>query len=364
MTAPGSYVYYVTQTDPVSGCESALKGVTLSLSSPPVPTTHDQSVCYGAGVPSLIAGGTKIKWYLDSLKTILVHSGDTLATGMTAAGTYKYFVTQTDTATSCESPVKVVKLTIYSTAVPPVSSNVTACFGSTIPDLSATGTNIKWYSDGSLTTLVKTGNNFTTGKTAVGTYTYYLTQTTICGVSAADTVSLSIHGLPSSPASGNVNACATGTIPGLTASGNGIKWYSDSLRTHLVATGNNFATGNTAISNYYYYVTQTEASFGCESPVKKVALSLSAPASPVTTDKSICYGASVPDLVAIGSNVKWYADSLKTILIHNGDTLSTGMTAAGIYKYYVIQSDINACESFVKGVKLTINSISTVPVLS
>ena len=58
----------------------------------------------------------------------------------------------------------------------PAAPDVECCIDN-ISDLTATGTNITWYSDAGLTTPISCCSPFTTGETGVGTYTYYVTQT-------------------------------------------------------------------------------------------------------------------------------------------------------------------------------------------
>ena len=75
---------------------------------------------------------------------------------------YTYYVTNTD-VNGCES-VFSVTLEIYSLPSTPIVNNETTCLGTVIPDLTATGSNISWYSDVSLTSLVGTGSNLSTGQ--------------------------------------------------------------------------------------------------------------------------------------------------------------------------------------------------------
>ena len=90
----------------------------------------------------------------------------------------------------CESVASSVTLEIYSLPSTPIVNNESTCFGTVIPDLTATGSNISWYSDVSLSTLVGTGSNLSTGQASVGVYTYYVTSTDING---CESVSTSIH---------------------------------------------------------------------------------------------------------------------------------------------------------------------------
>lgn len=83
---------------------------------------------------------------------------------------------------------------IVVTAVPSAPTAVdTECCISNIADLTATGTNLKWYSDAALTSLVGRGSPFATGQTAADTYTYYVTQTVNGCESSSASVSLIVH---------------------------------------------------------------------------------------------------------------------------------------------------------------------------
>ena len=79
----------------------------------------------------------------------------------------------------------------YFTPTPDAKDTI-ILYGQMVSDLFATGSNIRWYSDKKLLYLVHTGNEFTTGKTEIGDYTYYVTQTLSGCESAANAVSLSI----------------------------------------------------------------------------------------------------------------------------------------------------------------------------
>lgn len=64
---------------------------------------------------------------------------------------------------------------------PLVDTPQTYCFGSVAPTLTATlslaGNTFNWYDDAALTILLHSGNTFTHGRTAPGTYDFYVTET-------------------------------------------------------------------------------------------------------------------------------------------------------------------------------------------
>lgn len=111
------------------------------------------------------------------------------------AGIYDVTLTVTNLI-GTDTEVKSGHITVNSIPLEPVAANISACAGNVIPDLSATGQNIKWYSNSALTQLIFSGDTFATGKTLPGIYTYYVTQSENGCVSPATTASLIINALP------------------------------------------------------------------------------------------------------------------------------------------------------------------------
>ncbi len=198
---------------------------------------------------------------------------------------------------------------------PPVSPTVTvsnkACEGSTIPNLTATGTSIKWYSDAGLTNVAGTGNSFVTGQTKAGSYIYYVTQTLNNVESAAITDTLTIISLPSAPVSGgDQSAYVGGAIPNLSASaeqGSTITWYSDLALTQSVATGSTYTSAGTSAGIYTYYVSASIG--GCKGTSTAIKITLNnAPStwtSITTVQSTILYGVSAAtsaNVIAVGAS--------------------------------------------------------------
>ena len=360
---PGTYTITVTETD-ASGCIGL--PITVDVTVDPLPTATvatNQTACLGATIPDLTAIGANVTWYSDATLTTQVFVGNNFATGETTVGLYTYYVTES--LNGCEGPSISVTLEIYSVPTAPTASNQTACFASSVPDLTATGSNITWYSDAALTLTLGNGNNFTTGQTAAGIYTYYATTTDANGCeSFSTTVTLEIYTLPSAPSVSNQTACFGSVIPDLTATGTNIVWYSDAALTTQVGTGNNLVTGQSAVGVYTYYATSTDVN-GCESIGSVTNLEIYAlPTAPTANNEVACVGGVIPDLVSTGTNPTWYSDAALTIVVANGTNFVTGETAAGIYTYYVTESNANGCESAATLVTLTINSFTTMPIAS
>jgi len=361
VTAPGSYTFFPTQTNTVTTCESLKDTVVLTINSIAPPVAPDVAVCAGNPIPPLVATGTGIQWFDNGMN--LVFSGNSYNTGQTAVGTYTYYVSQTNTVTTCSSPVDTVYLVISSQpTVAPIAQNNSACFGSVIPNLIASsGTIINWYSDAGLTNLSFTGNPFNTGLTAVGSYTYFLTDSTPgCPEGPAAQVMLKINSLPASLSVNDTASCFGNTTPALITAGTNIQWYNSALV--VVSTNDTFATGQTAVGTYTYYVTQTNSINGCESLRDTILLTIHAlPNKPLALDTVVCSAATIPNLTTTGTNAQWYNAS--NILVFTGNSFATGQTAPGTYTYYVTQQDVSTgCESVTDTSTLSIMLSPPVPV--
>ncbi|MEM9022292.1 MAG: T9SS type A sorting domain-containing protein, partial [Bacteroidota bacterium] len=356
LLAVGADTFFVTQT--VNGCESPADPVTLTITPSPVaPIASDTAICFGLPTPDLSALGTAIQWYDDPLLTNQVLAGDTLATGLSAPGTYVFYATQT--VNGCEGPADTVTLTIAPAPAIPVAADTASCFGAPTPDLIAQGTAIRWYDDPLLGNLVFTGDTLVTGLTAPGTYPFYATQTINGCEGPADTVTLTIHALPAAPVAADTTICFGTPTPDLVGTGTGIQWYADSGLANFLFAGDTLVTGLTAVGVDTFYLTQTIN--GCEGPADQAILTIiGLPAAPVALDTSVCFDVPVPGLSATGSNLQWYGDTLLNNLLFAGDTLITGVTAPGDYPFFVTQT-VNGCEGPADTALLTIRPLPALP---
>ncbi len=211
----------VAAVNPITGCGIVLPGtITVTLSATiPTPTiapVGPLTACVGDPVITLTSSAASgNQWYKDGV-IIAGATNPTLniSTGVINSGSYTVIETQA----GCTSATSVgVNVTINSIASPPVASNPTPiCVGGTIPTLVATGTNLQWYSDAALTSLVGTGSPFTPSSTEVdntiaGTYTLYVTQTIGCE-SVATNVDVLVNPAVSVNAGADTNLCAGQSI--------------------------------------------------------------------------------------------------------------------------------------------------------
>lgn len=150
--------------------------------------------------------------------------------------------------------------TTTTTSLPSVITPVSYCQGSVATSLTATGTTLKWY------TTATGGTALTSAPTpstiAIGSSTYYVSQTLNNIESLRAPIVVNVVALPVAPTVTNaVNYTVGQTATALSALGTALKWYS-------VATGGTafsatpIPSTNTA-GNTSYYVSQTVGS--CES---------------------------------------------------------------------------------------------------
>ena len=331
-TALTNGTYYATQT--VNTCESGSRlAVALTINTTSAPTGNaSQTLCASSTVANLSPTGSSIKWYSGPT------GGSSLATNTTLTnGTY--YATQT--LSSCESASRLaVTCSLQNTATPSGTSPQAFCTASTVANLSATGTSIKWYSTVSGGSSLATNTTLTSG-------TYYATQTLNSCESSNRLAVVVTSGSPSVPTgSATQSVCNSGTVANLSATGTAIKWYSG-------PTGGSSLTANTALANGTYYATQTVNT--CESATRlAVTLTINTSAAPTgSNSQTFCATSTVAKLSATGSSIKWYS------VVSGGSSLATNTTLTN-GTYYATQT-LSSCESASRlTVSVTINQLPVV----
>jgi uncharacterized protein (TIGR02145 family) len=282
-----------------------------------------------------------------------IYSGNLYKPGYFLPGQYIYYLTQT--ISDIESIADTLVFTILSEVRPPKAEDIIVCAGNQVPDLTASGNDIRWYSDAQLTHLLHEGNTYQTSQTDAGIYTYYVTQSYSNDQSLPDTVTLTIKSIPAAPFSHDLSLCESDTNQSLYAYGENTKWYSDCSLTNLVDSGSVYTPDQTLPGTYEFYVTQTVSN--CESHASKVVLTIKAePTPPLTNDVTVCEGQPVPALTAEGENLQWYSDTSLSNLVGTGNSFSSGQILPGTYTYSVTQL-IAKCRSNSKSVTLSINPL-------
>ena len=337
-TAVGTQTYKVTQT--IGGCESAKAIITVTISACPLsaaPTvTSPLSYCASTtSAAALVATGTAIKWY--SSTNVLLTAPPVPAVNVSTTTATTYYVTQTESG-KCESAKKEVIVTVYKTPAPAVSADVKEyCLNETAVALTATGTDLKWYSSSTGTASVSP----IPVTTAVGTQTFYVSQTLNNCESERARVDVRIKALPAAPTVGalapvcqDATVASTVLLAAITPQ-TGLSWYTAATGGNGSAAAPAVVTNTSGIKNYY--VAQTVN--GCESAVRAtLALDVKAlPAVPIVTPVAYCKDvAGATALTATGTALKWYTAATGGTALTQTPTPST--TTVGTIPYYVSQT--------------------------
>ncbi|CAN5246257.1 hypothetical protein BH23BAC1_BH23BAC1_13340 [soil metagenome] len=141
-----------------------------------------------------------------------------------------------------------------------------ACINTAVDNLSASGTDLKWYSVENLTTQIGSGEILDPSpfidNTVAGSFNFYVTQTISGCESLATIVTLQIiDSQPDPPIVSNVTVC-TNSEAELTAGGSDLEWYSDDQLTILLSSGPSFSPDpliydNSVTGSFTFYVTQS-----------------------------------------------------------------------------------------------------------
>ena len=315
---PGEYHIYAS----VPPCATAMPTATTPV-----------NYCQNAVAVPLTATGTNLLWYTTATGGTGTATAPTPST--TVVGNITYYVSQTQ---SCgESPRAAIVVNVNAIpGAPAVTSSVTYCQNTTAVALTATGTNLLWYTSATGGTGSATAP--TPSTTTAGSTSYYVTQTTTGCESPRATIAVIINATPAAPVvNSTVAYCQNAVAVPLTATGTNLLWYT--AATGGTGSGTAPTPSTAAAGSTNYYVTQTAT--GCESPRALITVNVTAiPAAPVVTSPvTYCQNAVAVALTATGTNLLWY-----TVATGGTGTATAPIpqtATAGTTTYYVSQS--NTC---------------------
>ena len=227
-----------------------------------------------------------------------------------------------------------------STSAPTGNATQTFCSSATIANLTVTGTSIQWYS------AAAGGTTLASTTALVNGTTYYASQT-VNGLESTSRLAIAVSITYTATPTGNATQtfCSSATIANLTATGTAIQWYS-------AATVGSALTSTTALVNgTIYYASQTVNS--CESTNRlAVTVSITNTAAPTgNATQTFCSSATIANLTATGTAIKWYTAATGGTALANTTALVNGTT------YYASQT-INSCESASR-LAVTVNITNT-----
>jgi len=183
---PGSYTYWLTETDLTTNCISSTSTAGFTINDlplePMVSSSPSAVICVGDANPTFTAspgtgstGSGNFNWYDSDPATnpgavLLAQSVTSYTPSQIAVGLYTFWITETNSSTSCEGGALSFTFEIVALpSAPTLTSNPTEiCFGGVNPTITPTGVNLTWYDDISLTNQVGIGATFTLPSSIVG----------------------------------------------------------------------------------------------------------------------------------------------------------------------------------------------------
>src|SRR5690606_24573995 len=293
-----------------------------------------QSLTLGDTLADLDVTGTNLVWYADA--TLTTELPDTT---VAVNGTTYYVVSEIND--DCQSDALAITVTVIdpcaSIVAPTGASNQSLLLGQTIAGLSVSGTNLVWYADATLTTVIPN-----TTLAVNGTTYYVVSETDDC---QSDALAITVTVIDpcaeiTMPTGDAIQTVAEGTtLAELEVNGTSLAWYSDAALTQSLAP-------NTVVEHgvIYYVASVTDI---CQSEPLAITVYLEGtdPCEGVTVPtptgeatQTVDEGTTLAELIVEGENLQWYADADLTEELEDTHLVEDNTT------YYVTQT-IGLCTS-------------------
>ena len=358
--------YYVT-SDSREGCTSTASIVNVTIEAlPSAPIVNNAAICANTAttLTSSNNGGT-ILWFADANANMQIATGTSFTTPILYQTT-TYFVREVSTS-GCMSNITAITVMVEPIAQAPSASANTICEGEDLIITALTSTNNDFIFYDSNMNILGRGTapmfNYTITAPNAGNHVFYVGIENGTCISNLAAVNAIVNAIPSAPIANNTTICPN-TNATLTATGTGIRWYTDAALTSQVASGNTFVT--TALTNTTIFYVTSESRTGCQSAATIVTVNIeSTIAAPTTTPSTVCYNQNATlSAMAAGTGIlAWYDDASALNQIATGSTLTIN-NANQSANYYVRELGANGCASALATVRLTVtNNIAAPSVL-
>jgi gliding motility-associated-like protein len=350
---------------PPNGATKGGAGVTANLTTYSIATTG-ATICAGnsavltASINGTAPGGATLNWYAAST------GGSPIATG-TSYTTTTLSTTTTYYVGTCPGIYREpVTVTVTSApAAPTASSPVNYCLNATASQLTATasGSNtLLWWGTAS-SGGTSSGTAPTPVTSAVGSTTYYVSQTNGSCEGPRQAIVVDILALPGSPTvTTPVNYCLNATASQLNATpagGNSLLWWG-TASSGGTSSGTAPTPSTAAAGSATYYVSETNGT--CESPRAPIVVNVNPlPSPPSVADTiSYCQNEAATPLTPSGANINWYTAAT------GGSPIATptpNTSTVGVTTYYVSQTQ-SGCESNRDSIKVVVNTSFAPPAVT
>ena len=319
-------IVWAEQYNTVTKCTSERVKVEIIINDAPVPEVTNESLCLDNEIPSLAEyvkakEHHELKWYDDPAAAKGTGSETAPSFKATAAGTYKFYVSQKDSVTNAESEKATLTITVHEVATLDLSANKTEyCINETAEELT-----FKANSDGDFTTANWSKKSDMSDATATltpktdekGDVTYYAQAeytnkdaqkkyaSTVCYGKIQDiTITTNMTNAPLSntnftvqylKAEGDKNKSYKPLLDQdntavITEAGHTLKWYDSNKNPLSAEPAPEYIDNETGERTVTYWVSQVNTSTGCESELIEVTAFISSFPAPKVKALTFCQG--------------------------------------------------------------------------
>ena len=228
-TTAGSYTVEVTNA---SNCKATSEATTVTVNALPtavITTTTPATFCEGGSLVLTASAGSSYKWMNGTTQV-----GTAQTYTATSAGSYTVEITNANNCKATSAATTVAVNAIPS--APSVVATAAYCQNVTAAQLSATGTNLKWYTAATGGTSVATAPTLPTA--TIGTTSYYVSQTTNTCESARSFIAVTVNAMPAVAITANGSTAIN--------QGEGVVFTASSGSSYKWMNGTTIITGATA----------------------------------------------------------------------------------------------------------------------
>lgn len=342
--------YTVTGTDN-NGCTfSTSVTVTVQPSTaPPAPLAQGASICAGNSATLTVQNPNILytySWFAAATGGTALANGLSYTTPALTANTTYYLQANLPCISSPRTPVTV---TVNPTAPVPTAAGASICSGATTTltvQNPQPGITYGWFADASGSTLLASGNSFTS-PALTATTTYYLGATAgPCFPSGLNAVIVSVTPAPAAPTAPPASTCSgnaaalfvQGADPALS-----YRWYDVASGGTVLSSNISYTTPALSANTTYYVAAVTSG--GCTSTRTPVPVTvIPAPVLPAANDVVICINSPATLTVLnpqTGVTYEWYSAPNAGTLLFTGAVVTT--PPLSIVTTYYLEARIGTC---------------------
>ena len=343
-TQTGSYTVTVTSNSQTS--TSAAVAVTVNaLPTATITAQGNTTFCQGNGNVTLNANtgtGLTYQWFNG---TNTIGTGSSSLSLYVSSGSFTVKVTDANGCAATSAPVVVTANP--APVAPAVTASVSYCQNAAASQLTATGTNLKWYTVSTAGTALTATPTPATG--TVGTTNYYVSQTTTGCESARSLIAVTVNALPTAAITTTTATtfCTGGSVLLTASAGTSYVWKNGTTQV-----GTNQTYTATAAGSYTVEVTNANS---CKTTSAATTVTVNALPTAVittTTATAFCTGGSVVLTASSGASYKWMNGTTQV-----GTNQTYTATTAGSYTVEV--TNAGSCKATSAATTVTVNALPT-----